>query len=125
MTHESFWNSKFPRYWAFASSDSAWQGVDEAGSHSHHFPGRGHGIPDSRSEIALPSIGELDFPLGTLRALDGQLSRLHGSRAMEFVFERIYQNSQMVLRDAPIAVRSEGVEALIVDRAEFAGGKRC
>src|SRR6516225_11363846 len=74
------------------------------------------------AKLRFHQIGELDFPLSTLRALDGQLSRLHGSRAMEFVFERIYQNSQMVLRDAPIAVRSEGVDALIVDQTEFAGG---
>jgi zeaxanthin glucosyltransferase len=72
--------------------------------------------------LRFHQIGELDFPLGTLRVLDGQLSGLHGSRAMEFVFERIYQNSQMVLRDAPAAIRSEGVDALIVDQTEFAGG---
>jgi hypothetical protein len=58
----------------------------------------------------------VDFPLGTLRALDEQLSRLRGSRAMEFVFERIRQNSQIVLRDAPAAIRSEAVDALIVDQ---------
>ena len=28
----------------------------------------------------------------------------------------------MVLRDAPAAIRSEGVDALIVDQTEFAGG---
>src|SRR5271165_5854284 len=67
-------------------------------------------------------IGELDFPSGTLRVLDERLSRLHGSQAMEFVFERIRQNSQIVLRDAPMAIRSERVDALIVDQAEFAGG---
>jgi len=72
--------------------------------------------------LRFRQIGELDFPLGTLRVLDRQLSRLHGSRATEFVFERIRQNSQMVLRDAPVAVRSERVDALIVDQAEFAGG---
>jgi zeaxanthin glucosyltransferase len=67
-------------------------------------------------------IGKLDFPLGTLRTLDEQLSRLHGSQAMEFVFERIRQNSKIVLRDAPRAICSESVDALIVDQAEFAGG---
>jgi zeaxanthin glucosyltransferase len=66
-------------------------------------------------------IGELDFPSGTLRVLDERLGRLHESQAMEFVFERMRQNSQMVLRDAPMAIRSERVDALIVDQAEFAG----
>jgi len=72
--------------------------------------------------LRFHQIGEQDFPLGTLRALDRQLSGLHGSDAMEFVFERIRQNSQIVLQDAPGAIRSEGVDALIVDQAEFAGG---
>jgi len=72
--------------------------------------------------LRFRQIGELDFPSGTLRLLDEQLGRLHGSRAMEFIFERILQNSQIVLRDAPVAIRSEGVDALIVDQAEFAGG---
>jgi zeaxanthin glucosyltransferase len=72
--------------------------------------------------LRFRQIGELNFPLGTLRVLDRQLSSLHGSQAMEFVFERIRQNSQMVLRDGPMAIGSERVDALIVDQAEFAGG---
>jgi zeaxanthin glucosyltransferase len=72
--------------------------------------------------LRFHQIGQLDFPLGTLRVLDEQLSSLHGSQAMEFVFERIRQNSQMVLRDGPMAIGSERVDALIVDQAEFAGG---
>lgn len=72
--------------------------------------------------LRFHQIGQLDFPLGTLRVLDEQLSSLHGSRAMEFVFERIRQNSQMVLRDGPTAIGSERVDVLIVDQAEFAGG---
>jgi zeaxanthin glucosyltransferase len=67
-------------------------------------------------------IGELDFPSGTLQVLNERLSRLHGSEAMEFVFDRIQRNAKIVLRDAPIAIRSEGIDALIVDQAEFAGG---
>lgn len=67
-------------------------------------------------------IGKLDFPPGTLRVLNQRLSRLHGSEAMEFVFERIRRNAKIVLRDAPAAIRSDGIDALIVDQAEFAGG---
>jgi zeaxanthin glucosyltransferase len=67
-------------------------------------------------------IGGLDFQSGTLRVLDERLSRLHRSEAMECVFERMHQNSKIVLRDAPMAIRSERVDALIVDQAEFAGG---
>jgi zeaxanthin glucosyltransferase len=74
------------------------------------------------SGLRFHQIGGQDFPLGTLRVLDEKLSRLQGPEAMNFVFKRIRQNSQVVLRDAPRAIRSEQIEALIVDQAEFAGG---
>jgi zeaxanthin glucosyltransferase len=72
--------------------------------------------------LRFHQVGELDFPPGTLRFLNERLSRLHGSEATEFVFERIRRNAKIVLRDAPMAIRSEGIDALIVDQAEFAGG---
>src|SRR5271166_3833292 len=72
--------------------------------------------------LRFHQIGRQEFPLGTLRVLDEKLSRLQGPEAMNFVFERIRQNSQVVLRDAPKAIRSEQIDALLVDQAEFAGG---
>jgi zeaxanthin glucosyltransferase len=72
--------------------------------------------------LRFHQIGELDFPPGTLQVLNERLSRLHGPEAMEFVFERIHRNAKIVLRDASMRIRSEGIDALIVDQAEFAGG---
>lgn len=72
--------------------------------------------------LRFHQIDERDFPAGTLRVLDERLRRLHGSEAMESVFDRIRQNSKIVLRDGPSAIRSEKIDALIVDQAEFAGG---
>jgi MGT family glycosyltransferase len=72
--------------------------------------------------LRFHQIGKLDFPPGTLRVLNERLSRLHGPEGMEFVFERIRRNAKIVLRDAPMAIRSEGVDALLVDQAEFSGG---
>jgi zeaxanthin glucosyltransferase len=74
------------------------------------------------SGLRFHLIGGQELPLGTLRVLDDKLSRLQGPEAMNFVFERIRQNAQVVLRDASDAIRSEQIEALIVDQAEFAGG---
>jgi len=48
--------------------------------------------------------------------------RLQGMRALGFIFQRFCQNSAMVLRDAPNAIRSERIDALIVGQAELAGG---
>ncbi|PWT86907.1 MAG: MGT family glycosyltransferase [Acidobacteria bacterium] len=72
--------------------------------------------------LRFRQIGELDFTSGTLRGLNERLSRLHGAEATAFVFEWIRDNTKMVLRDAPAAIRREGIDALIVDQAEFAGG---
>jgi zeaxanthin glucosyltransferase len=72
--------------------------------------------------LAFHQIGELEFPLGSLRALDQRLGRLEGMEALAFIFERFGHNSQMILRDAPEAIRSESIDALIVDQAEWAGG---
>jgi len=72
--------------------------------------------------LRFHQIGTQDFLLGTLRVLDEKLSRLDGPEAMDFVFERIHRNSQIVLRDAPNAIRSQGIDAVIVDQAEPAGG---
>jgi zeaxanthin glucosyltransferase len=55
--------------------------------------------------LRFRQIGELDFPPGSLRVLNERLSRLHGSEATEFVFERIRRNAKIVLRDAPMARR--------------------
>jgi MGT family glycosyltransferase len=67
-------------------------------------------------------IGSADFPLGSLRVQDQSLGRLQGMKALGFIFERFCRQSTVVLRDAPRAMRAAGIDALIVDQAEFAGG---
>jgi zeaxanthin glucosyltransferase len=67
-------------------------------------------------------IGDRKFPLGSLRPLDRTLGRLQGAQALAFIFERFRQNSAIVLREGPVAVRSESIDVLIVDQAELAGG---
>ncbi|MBV9998492.1 MAG: glycosyltransferase [Verrucomicrobia bacterium] len=67
-------------------------------------------------------IGKADFPLGTLRVQDQRLGRLQGMQALGFIFERFCRHSAVVLREAPGALRSAGVDGLVVDQAEFAGG---
>ena len=72
--------------------------------------------------LGFRQIGAREFPLGSLRLLDQTLGRLQGMKALGFIFCRYCQNSAMVLRDAPNAIRSEQIDVLIVDQAEFAGG---
>ncbi|MDE3200706.1 MAG: glycosyltransferase [Acidobacteriota bacterium] len=92
---------------------------------------RGHevvifGIADTEARVRAAGvdfyqIGEEDYPTGTLQKLDEHLARLKGLAALQFTLERVRNSARMVLRDGPDAVRSAGVEALLVDEADFAG----
>jgi MGT family glycosyltransferase len=72
--------------------------------------------------LGFHPIGSREFPLGSLWPLDRTLGRLQGTQALAFIFKRFRQNSAMVLREGPEGVRSESIDALIVDQAELAGG---
>ena len=72
--------------------------------------------------LSFCEIGLSEFPSGSLRALDARLGRLQGFAALKFIHERFGQNAAMLLREAPEAVRAAGVDVLLVDQAELAGG---
>lgn len=67
-------------------------------------------------------IGESDHPPGSLPRSLAQLGRLKGLGALRFTIRAVARTSIMVCRDAPEAIRSAGVEALLVDQMEPAGG---
>src|SRR6516162_6589948 len=67
-------------------------------------------------------IGREDFPPGALRARDEEVCKLKGLDALRCALRGIRQKSMMLFRDAPVAIRDEGVSALIVDQIEPAGG---
>ncbi len=67
-------------------------------------------------------IGETDHPPGSLPQMLLQLGRRKGLDALRFTIRAVEQTSVMVCRDAPAAIRSAGVEALLVDQMEPAGG---
>lgn len=72
--------------------------------------------------LGFCEIGRSAFAAGTLRTLDMQQSKLQGFAALRFVYQRFAQNAAMLLRDAPQAIRAAGIDALLVDQAELAGG---
>lgn len=92
---------------------------------------RGHsvvifGIADTASRIQAAGvefhlIGESDYPPGTLKRLDQQLSEYQGLASFRFTVERVKNTALMILRDGPDAVRSAGVDALLVDEADMGG----
>src|SRR5262245_18518024 len=78
--------------------------------------------PIRAAGLRFRQIGEQDFPLGSLRARDEEWGKLEGLAALRCGIRGMVIKSQMVLRDAPAAIRDEGVDALIVDQIEQAGG---
>lgn len=93
---------------------------------------RGHRVtcfqmPDLEDKIGgegidFRPIGESDHPLGSLPQSLAQLGRLKGLGALRFTIRAVERTSVMICRDAPAAIRSAGVEALLVDQMEPAGG---
>lgn len=98
---------------------------------AHALEDRGHkaiffGIPDVESRIRdagleFSVIGKQDYPLGTLRKLDEQVSKLSGLAVFRFTIERVKNTASMVLRDAPEAIRRAHVDAMIIDQTDFSG----
>jgi MGT family glycosyltransferase len=78
--------------------------------------------PIRAAGLEFCQIGRDDFPRGTLRALDEELGRLKGLAGLRCAIGRVTRNATMLFRDAPDAIRDEGVDALVVDQVEFGGG---
>src|ERR1700683_4881202 len=86
---------------------------------------RGHefvlfGIADTEARVRASGtefclIGESDYPLGTLQALDQQLGELKGLATFKFTVDRVKNTALMVLRDGPEAVRRVNVDVMLVD----------
>lgn len=92
---------------------------------------RGHevvffGIEDIEASVravgvAFCRIGAQEYPLGTRKALDERQAQLKGLAVFRFTLDRVRRSMHMTLRDGPEAVRAAGVDALLVDEADFAG----
>ena len=116
-------------------------GILSFSSPGHYYPltalgrrlqSRGHDVvyfqvadlerPIRAAGLRFRQIGREDFPLGALRARDEEVCKLTGLAALRCGLRGIRQKSMMLFRDAPAVIRDEGVNALIVDQIEPAGG---
>jgi UDP:flavonoid glycosyltransferase YjiC (YdhE family) len=116
-------------------------GILSFSSPGHYYPitalgrrlqARGHTVvyfqvadlepPIRAAGIEFRQIGRDDFPAGTLRARDEELGRLEGLSALRCALQWIRRQTAMLFRDAPAAIRDEGIDALLVDQIEMAGG---
>lgn len=93
---------------------------------------RGHRVslihmPDlserARSEdLGFIGIGYSDHPAGSLPESLAKLAKLEGFAALRFTIQAIRRTTEMICRDAPGCIRSSGIQALLVDQTEPAGG---
>ena len=67
-------------------------------------------------------IGAAEYPPGALRASLDALGRLAGFAALRFTIRAVAATTAMECRELPNAIRAAGVEALLVDQMEPAGG---
>src|SRR6516162_1854653 len=78
--------------------------------------------PIRAAGLQFRQIGREDFPPGALRARDEEVCKLKGLAALRCGLRGIERKAMMLFRDAPAAIRDEGVDSLIVDQVEMAGG---
>ena len=116
-------------------------GILSFSSPGHYYPltalgrrlqSRGHEVvyfqvadlerPIRAAGLEFHQIGQDDFPLGSIRARDEELGQLKGLAALRCGLRGIIRKSEMLFREAPAAIRDEGVDCLIIDQIEMAGG---
>jgi MGT family glycosyltransferase len=78
--------------------------------------------PIRAAGLQFRQIGREEFPPGSLRARDEELGKLKGLAALRCGLGGIELKARMLFRDAPAAIRDEGIDSLIVDQIEMAGG---
>src|SRR4051812_5059683 len=78
--------------------------------------------PIRAAGLGFCQIGREDFPPGSIRARDEELGKLEGPAALRGLLRGIRLKSMMLFRDAPAAIRDEGIDALLIDQIELAGG---
>jgi zeaxanthin glucosyltransferase len=67
-------------------------------------------------------IGQSDHPLGSFPESTAQLGKLSGLAALQFTIHAIQRTTEMFCRDAPAAIQAAGIDMLLVDQTEPAGG---
>lgn len=93
---------------------------------------RGHsvtlfGVPDVRAKvtsagIAFGQIGAREFPSGSLEATYRTLGKMDGLAGLKFSIDFFKKETKMLFSNAPEAVCSAGIDALIIDQTSLAVG---
>lgn len=74
------------------------------------------------ASLGFIPLGQKDHPPGSLPVSIARMGELHGLAALRFTVNAIRNTTEMFCRDAPDAVKRAGVDLLLVDQTEPAGG---
>jgi MGT family glycosyltransferase len=93
---------------------------------------RGHrvtlfGVPECEAKtlaagVEFCPIGAVDFPVGSGAEVVAKLGTLRGIAALQYTIQALKRVSAVMLRDAPVAIRAAGVDALLVNQGAAEGG---
>ncbi|MEG4116125.1 glycosyltransferase [Microcoleus sp. N9_B4] len=74
------------------------------------------------SGLEFQPFAEEEFPVGWFAEILTQRGKLSGVTALRHTLKEVAQTSTAILREAPIAIKKAGVEALLVDQVCLEGG---
>lgn len=72
--------------------------------------------------LEFAALGESDHPPGSLGRSLAQLGQRKGLGALRFTIEAVRRTTEMICRDAPAVLEARGIDRLLVDQMEPAGG---
>ena len=106
--------------------------INPFGALGRELIGRGHRVtflhmPDLEERVRaqgleFAAIGHTDHPSGSLPRSLKALGKLDGLAALRFTIQAVCKTTEMMCRDAPRAIRELGINMLLVDQTELAGG---
>lgn len=72
--------------------------------------------------LEFAALGESDHPPGSLSRSLAELGQRKGLGALRFTVEAVRRTTEMICRDAPAVLEVRGIDRLLVDQMEPAGG---
>ncbi len=72
--------------------------------------------------LEFAALGESDHPPGSLGQSLAELGQRKGLGALRFTIDAVRRTTEMICRDAPAVLEARGIERLLVDQMEPAGG---
>ncbi|MDJ0727185.1 MAG: glycosyltransferase [Prochloraceae cyanobacterium] len=84
------------------------------------------GIADIKNQIKNSGlnfflIGKEEYPIGAIEEKYNSLGKLHGNEGIKFTTQIILNYAKMLFKDIPPAIKSIGIDSLIVDQFYDAG----